>query len=423
MKRLLILAMSAMLCMPLPASAQKDKVVEASGKRKPDWIGRTDASSISVTEVGESLSEASDRCMASIRQYIINAVAVNISSTETMTMRQITRDNLVAVMTDFSSNLMTEAAKLPYISDISLSNAEDTYWERIYSRKDKSYRYEYSVRYPFTEQTRKQLVEAFLAIDNAKVAEYERLRDGLESVVNIDRIRQAVNELDGLYAYFFDATRRGETETLRRNYLDLYRRISIEVESESPGSCTYSLRLDGRKVTTSVQPRLKSESAIGMEVKACGDGLYRLEYNPEYASASDINTIEIRYVFGGADVSKTIHFNPAENKAGLKPVGTVGFEQSGGVLSGTIRLRVQGRAEITKLAFRNPADGETFEVRKFDPARLEEGERIVGFEADASIGHAQGGLDVIRGTITYTNPSDGQSAYVGFMLPFKLITK
>ena len=424
MRRLLILAVSALLFLPPTASAQKEKVVERSDKHKPEWIGRTDASSISVTEVGASLAEASDKCMASIRQHILNAVAVNISSTETMSMRQITRDNLMTVMTDYSSSLMTEAAKLPYISDISLSNAEEIYWERIYCRKDKSYRYEYSVRYPFTEQTRRQLVEAFLAIDNAKVAELDRLRDGLDAVENIDRIRQAVNELDGLHAYFFDATRRGETETLRRNYLDLYKRISIEPESESAGSYIYSLRLDGRKVTTSLQPRLKSESAIDMEVKPYADNLYLLEYNPEYASAADINTIEVRYTFGDADVSKTVHFDPAAGKTILRPVGTVALEQNGGLLSGTIVLRIGGQAaEIKRLTLRNPVGGETFDVRVLAPTRLESGERSLCFEAEASVGHAQTGLDVISGTITYANSSSGQDTEVGFVLPFKLITK
>lgn len=424
MKRLLILAVSALFLLPLTASAQKEKVVERSDKRKPEWIGRSDADAISVTEVGETLAEASERCMASIRQQIVNAVAVNISSTEKMTSRQITRDNLMTVMNDYSSNLMTEAAKLPYISDIALSNAEEVYWERIYSRKDKTYRYEYSVRYPFTEQTRRQLVDAFVAIDDAKVREYERLRDELGTIDNIDRIGQAVNELEALYGYFFDATRRGETEALRRNYLGLFNRISIETESESAGSCIYSLRLDGRRVTTSVQPRLKSDSAMEMSVRACDDNRYILTYNPEYASGSEVNVIEIRYVFGGVAVSRTIVFDPSENRSALQPVGTIDLEQTEGRLCGKIRLRVQGKAvDVLGLELRNPADGETFKAAVLGPTRLGEGECSIGFEAEASVGHAAGGLDVIRGTITYANPSNGQNMEREFVLPFRLITK
>lgn len=314
-----LLPLAVLLFAATAVFAQKDKVVASSEKRKPSWIGRTDASAFSVTEVGETLAAASERCMASIRQYVVNAVAVNVSSTETMTSRQITCDNLVSVLNDYSSVLMTEAGPLPYLTDLSLSNAEAVYWERIYSRKNKSYRYEYSVRYPFTAATRRRLVDAFLAVDDAKTARFERLRDESESLTNVDRIAGIVGELDALSQYFFDAVRKRDVETLRRNVQGLYSRISIEIESESPGCCVYSLRLDGRRVTTSVQPRLKSESAIGMTVSATGDGSYRLTYDAQYASPRDINTLEIRYPFGGGRISRTLYFDPPVETGNLQP--------------------------------------------------------------------------------------------------------
>lgn len=110
MKRLLTFALLlSACCISSGAFAQKDKVVEASGKRKPTGSGSPIPSHFAVTEVGETLSAASDKCMASIRQCIVNAVAVNISSAEKMTTRQVTRDQLVSVMNDYSSVLMTEA--------------------------------------------------------------------------------------------------------------------------------------------------------------------------------------------------------------------------------------------------------------------------------------------------------------------------
>jgi len=311
-----LLPLAVLLCAATAAFAQKDKVVASSEKRKPSWIGRTDASAFSVTEVGETLAAASERCMASIRQYIVNAVAVNVSSTETMTTRQITRDNLMSVMNDYSSVLMTEAGKLPYLTDLSLSHAGAVYWERIYSKKTKTYRYEYSVLYPFPEAERRRLVDAFIAIDDAKVARFEQLCRESESLTDIDRIAGIANELDALSQYFFDATRKNDVETLRRNVQGLYNRISIEIESESLGCCIYSLRLDGRRVTTSVQPRLKSESAIGMTVSATGDGCYKLTYDAQYASPRDINTLEIRYPFGGGRIARTLYFDPSAVKTG-----------------------------------------------------------------------------------------------------------
>lgn len=425
MKRFFTLTLLLAACCFSPgAFDQKDKVVEASGKRKPDWIGKSDPSHFAVTEVAPTLAAASEKCMASIRQYIVNAVAVNISSVEKMTTRQVTRDQLVSVMSDYSSVLMTEAGKLPYLNDITLSNAESVYWERIYSRKTKTYRYEYSVLYPFPETTRRQLIEAFLAVDDAKQADYERLRDELETIADLDRIQQNVNELDGLYGYFFDATRKGAVETLRRNYLALYNGISIEVESEMPGACVYSLRLGGRRVVTARPPRLQSESALGMDVRPCGEGLYLLTYDPQYASPADVNKIDLAYLFGGARVSRTIYFDPAEGKVAVLPKGVVRFEQTGGVLRGTVRLHVSGaQAEVRGVVFRNPADGARLATAKVEPVRIEEGERTLSFETAAVLARPANGLDVVRGSLAIFNPADGKTAEIDFILPYELTVK
>ena len=127
---------------------------------------------------------------------------------------------------------------------------------------------------------------------------------------------------------------------------------------------------------------------------------------------------------GGVAVSRTIVFDPSENRSALQPVGTIDLEQTEGRLCGKIRLRVQGKAvDVSGLELRNPADGETFKAAVLGPTRLGEGECSIGFEAEASVGHAAGGLDVIRGTITYANPSNGQNMEREFVLPFRLITK
>lgn len=422
MKKLLFSALvPLLLATPAALYAQKEKVVEASDPAKPAWIGRSDQSAICVTEVGATLAEASERCMASIREQVINAVAVNVSSAETMTRRQITRDKLMTVMSDYSSVLMTEAAKLPYLNDLVLSNAEAIYWERIYSKKTKSYRYEYSVRYPFGAETRRRLVDDFLTIDEAKSARYEALRREVETLVDIDRIRQAVEELDGLERYFFDATRRSDVATLRNLYRQLYDRLSIRIEAETCGSCLFSLRLDGRKVTTSVQPRLKSESAVDMRVRPVADTLYQLTYNPEYASASDLNRIELLYLFGSTRLRHTLPFDPTQHKVAVLPVGQVLLEQGGGVAEGSVRLRVTGEGvRLKELCLLNPADGRRLSAERIEPTALEAGERTVRFRIAGTATPGEG-IDVLRGSLTFGTP-DGSATEVTFTLPYRLTT-
>ena len=222
-----------MLVVAMPVMAQKEKIVESSDQDKPAWIGTFNKSSITVTEVGQTLSEVTEKALTSIRQHIINSIAVNVTSSETLISKSVSYDNLHSVMSDYTSALMTEAAKIPYISNISLANATDIYWEKIYSRKSKTYRYEYSVQYPFDEITRRGLVAEFVAIDNAKMSELNVLRDQLDTITNLDHIGRALNSLEALNDYFFDNARRSETEAVRRDYLALYSQVHLEVEKES----------------------------------------------------------------------------------------------------------------------------------------------------------------------------------------------
>lgn len=297
----------------LTAWAQKEKVVERSDKRRPEWIGCSTSSTIAVTETGKTLAEVQEKALASIRQNIINSVAVNITSSEQMTSRQVSKDNIYSVMHDYTSILMTEAAKLPFMSNISLSNAKDIYWEKIYSKTDKKYRYEYSVCYPFDEIERRNLVREFLAIDNKKVAELKALRREAETLTDLDRIPRALNALEELNAYFFDDVRRNETQEVMKNFRGLYKQVSIEVESEQTGECIYSLRISGRRVVTSIPARLKSDSALDMAVKSLDECRYILTYDASYASPRDINTIEISYPMGAVKVSRTITFEAPKN--------------------------------------------------------------------------------------------------------------
>ncbi|WP_289823504.1 hypothetical protein, partial [Alistipes finegoldii] len=167
-----------------------------------------------------------------------------------------------------------------------------------------------------------------------------------------------------------------------------------------------------------------SESALEMNVKPYGDDLYLLTYNSEYASPADVNKIDLTYLFGGARVSRTIYFDPAEGKVAVLPKGVVRFEQTGSLLRGTIQLRVNGaQAEVRELVFWNPADGARFAAAKVEPARIAQGERTLSFEMSAAPARSMNELDVVKGRLVVCNPADGKTAEINFILPYKLTTK
>ena len=173
-----------------------------------------------------------------------------------------------------------------------------------------------------------------------------------------------------------------------------------------------------------VQPRLKSESVLEMAVKPYGDGRYLLSYDPQYASPTDINKIEVLYLFGGARVSQTIFFNPAGDAVSVRPKGTLRIEQSGGVIRGTMQLRVSGTAaEVRRIVLFNPADGARIVAERIEPPQLAGGDCSVTFEAQGSISPATDGVDVLRGSIGFGNSADGKASEADFTLHYKLTTK
>ena len=173
-----------------------------------------------------------------------------------------------------------------------------------------------------------------------------------------------------------------------------------------------------------MQPRLKSESVLEMAVKPYGDGRYLLSYDPQYASPTDINKIEVLYLFGGARVSQTIFFNPAGDAVSVRPKGTLRIEQSGGGIRGTMQLRVSGTAaEVRRIVLFNPADGARIVAERIEPPQLAGGDCSVTFEAQGSISPATDGVDVLRGSIGFGNSADGKASEADFTLHYKLTTK
>ena len=154
------------------------------------------------------------------------------------------------------------------------------------------------------------------------------------------------------------------------------------------------------------------------------DGRYLLSYDPQYASPTDINKIEVLYLFGGARVSQTIFFNPAGDAVSVRPKGTLRIEQSGGVIRGTMQLRVSGTAaEVRRIVLFNPADGARIVAERIEPPQLAGGDCSVTFEAQGSISPATDGADVLRGSIGFGNSADGKASEADFTLHYKLTTK
>lgn len=299
----------------------KDKVVEKSGKT-PGWLMTSDRYSFSVMAQDTDLNTAREKCLDDIRQYIVNSIASNITSVETSTVDSDIDNGLENLYTTYSSQLKTAAAKLPFLTGISLSNALEVYWEKCRKKSDGSYYYNYHVLYPFTAMERDKLIKEFKEYDAGKYASLVALREAYPHLGDVSMIDAGIRDLEPLVAYFFDDVRKKEAESLLSTYKRAYSLISLVPESQELGRFGYILMLDGHPVTCSKAPQLRSDTAYGMELHPEGDG-YVMTYDYTYCYPSDDNYIQIIYSFPGATLKYRHQIDISQKERLVFPAGFV----------------------------------------------------------------------------------------------------
>ena len=291
MIRRLFITLSALLA--LHAATAQEKVLESSARKAPAWIGTTESEFIIVSAEETTLDAAQKRCLNDIRQSIVNAVCVNIRSEETLTEQQTEYSGASEIYRRYESQLKTVAGRLPFITGISLSDAE-TYWEKRYVKRDKRTYYLCHVRYPFPITRRNALIAEFLRQDRAQYAKLTALKERFDTFTRVEEIDRAITELEPLIAYFFDDMRRDEAQALQRNYRKLYTMISTVACGNELGEHTFCFTLNDRRVTTSRRPTVRSQWATGITVTPTDEGLYRVTYNYEMCPDDAEKRIDLR---------------------------------------------------------------------------------------------------------------------------------
>lgn len=307
MKRLFWI-LYALFAISIVGYARTEKVVEKSAKKAPQWIGTVNADFFSVSATAPTLEDAKDRCLSDIQQYITNSVAVNITSVENSEQSLYSVDDVSHVMTKYSSQVKAQSTYLPFIAGISLSNAEEVYWERRYVKEDKLYYYVYHVYYPFSARERAIAVQEFKDMDASYENKLIELEKNFNEFTNLDYVREAIASLNGLMGYFFDNARATRAKALHKSYRDCYSHVVIKEGPQAHKQITYTLSLNGRQVTSTTVPVVRSNYADNLRVTN-QDGTYVVEFEPLVIPGEE-HTIEVSYMWEGRTVSQKILFNP-----------------------------------------------------------------------------------------------------------------
>ncbi len=316
----LFLTALALLALPLAVSAQM-KVVEESAKRTPEWVNTAVEDYLIVSVSGKTMEEARQKALNEVTEQIIRAVANNVSVTQMNTMSEENINGEIESKDVYTYLSKTQSANLPFLKGISMSKAEEIYWEKLRDKKTKEERIDYWVKYPFPAYELEDLITEFEKLDASKVRQCEALKAELPQVASVEQIGRNIDALDALADYFFDDVRRGEAESLKRSYEALYGALTVTGELVSDGEYRCYILLEGRPVSISAKPKVTSNCASGLDVTP-DDGAFIVSYDSSDCLDDEENYVDIVFRVAGKRLTKRHYFSATgESSFAVVPEG------------------------------------------------------------------------------------------------------
>lgn len=406
------------------------RIVERSDKKMPDWVGRTIPGYLIFSAEGTSLENARKLCMENIKQEIINSVAMNITTESSVSTGQKEFDGRYATYSEYSSEISSVAATLPYISGITVANAEDSYWEKRRSKEDKSESYILYIKYPFSRMDRNRLIAEFEQYDNEKYDSFLQIRHACDTITSVDNIGRYINDLNALIDYFFDNARKSEARGLQRNLKNMYDNIAVVPVKNEPGEYIYSIVGGGRRWTASRLPSARGVCARNFRVEPADGGLYRVKYMYGGCESEEECNVDLIFNFGGRTRKHSFNFRSGHSAVRLIPHGVVSVavyrNTENAALADSVKIGFDMRCNVTGL----------FGLGNFRLS-IPELEEISAMPDNASPEFAEGsnhlvftgyGIRIVGAksaslsdaAITLTDP-DGNGKTVAIRLPYEIV--
>lgn len=299
------------------------KVVDKSTKKAPAWYQQMVADYLIVSAHEPTLEAAQEACLQEVKKQIIQAVAQNITFSESSTMNQkLEGEDITEFIDIYSSSTDVKAATVPFVQGISLSKVEDFYWEKLQNKKTKEVYYNYSMKYPFTQLELKKLVRDFEKRDKEYEKQLSELEGHLNNIQSLEDIQASITKIAPLKEYFFDNMRRQRVLALENSYRDLYDMITIQGNHIKMGEYICQLILKGNPISVSTMPRLKSNCASQLSAHSMGNEIHIL-YNADDCLETEENAIEATFRIGGKPVSHKFYIDVAGQMMNVMPEGKV----------------------------------------------------------------------------------------------------
>lgn len=429
MKKQIILSLFLCLCASFVNLSAQEKVIDKSAKKRPVWASGSAQDYVIGFATAADLETAKNQALEDVRKQIIRAVAENVAfASEGSTKQRMENSDITMFVDNFESKYKTQAATLPYITGISSSKIEESYWEKVQDKQTKATSYLYSVKYPLPAGELRKMILAFEKQDQEMYARYKELESQLDQITSIEQIDGRITELNPLIDYFFDDVRKGAARSLQQRYRDLYKNISFKVFSNKLGEHRFGLVLNGRPVSTSQRINVKSDDIYDVSVEPTGEQII-VKYQFDGAEYDRMNEVTVNVRIGGKAVPHKFSFIVRKLGIKLYPQKTAYLTAAtkNDSIVGQINIRIPIKSEyntpytirnitLTVPGLANPLfiDGVDFtSSRKEDTFVLDYHDEM------EMLTPLKGRLDMVKGSMDIEVPAEDIDTRIDFSLPLK----
>lgn len=235
-----------------------EKVVDSSG-RQPKWVFGTEQEYIIVSAESANVEEAKEKAMTKVKKQIIASIAENVRSTSKINTQEIGVNGKYDYMEQYESAVETESALIPFMSEVGISQVEDSYWEKI--KKDKNtYFYRYHIKYPFSRFDLMRMSDEFLQREEQLDAQLDAFaKDDFTGYSSTEEMVQQLQQLRIFKGTLMERDpRRQSCANIEKAYTGYIKSVTLRLVSVTRSELVYAPYYGEKRLSTSLQPKLAS---------------------------------------------------------------------------------------------------------------------------------------------------------------------
>lgn len=313
MRHLLI---SVLTIFSLAAFAAGEKVIESSSRKAPDWVYGMASDYIITTAEGSTMEIARTLAMQAVKERIVSSVAEHVEAEVSLLMQETTTDTDISAYSNFSKQIRSKSADIPFINNISEANVEDYYWEKVQKDK-KTIVYRYNIKYPFSSLQIRLIISDFKKYqaelkEKARTLEYQISvfsSDDFTQYNSVEEMLSAINKLE-LFTKSLPQDDQKNSKTcaaIMQNYKKMISSIQVRTVEVTREYADIELYFGSKRITYDMSPKMNSNCLTELSYMPKDNGA-RITYNFEYGCYEDEqNNLNITYTILGKKINHTLY--------------------------------------------------------------------------------------------------------------------